>query len=89
MSNVYDIDRTRRRREQRAVEASTWVAKMDKGLGDAEADALRAWMRADARNEAELLEMARMWDSMDALALLSEVFPRKPRRSVLRSGGGL
>ena len=88
MSNVYEIDRTRRRREQRAVEASTWIARMDNGLGDAETDALRAWMRADARNQAELLEMARMWDSMDALALLSEVFPRKARRSVLRSGGG-
>ena len=88
MSNVYDIDRTRRRREQRAVEASTWIARMDKGLGDAEAEALRAWLRADAGNRAELLEMARMWDQMDALALLSEAFPRNARRSVLGSGGG-
>ena len=76
MSNVHDIDHSRKRMEQRAVEASTWIAKMDQGLGDAEADALRAWMRADPRNEAELLEMARMWDKMDALARLSEVFPR-------------
>ena len=76
MSNVYDIDHSRKRMEQRAVEASTWIAKMDQGLSDAEADALRAWMRADPQNEAELLEMARMWDRMDALARLSEVFPR-------------
>ena len=76
MSNIYDIDHSRKRMEQRAVEASTWIAKMDQGLGDAEADALRAWMRADPQNEAELLEMARMWDRMDALARLSEVFPR-------------
>lgn len=88
MSNVYDIDHTRRRREQRAVEASTWIARLDNGLGDAEAEALRAWMRADARNQSEILEMARVWDNMDALALLSEVFPRKARRSVMRSGGG-
>ena len=76
MSNVYDIDRKRRHAEQRAVEASAWIAKLDQGLDDAEADALRAWMRADARNQAELLEMARMWDQMDALARLSELFPR-------------
>lgn len=75
MSNVYDIDHKRQRAEQRALEASTWIAKMDQGLGDAEAEALRAWMQADPQNEAELLEMARMWDGMDALARLSEVFP--------------
>jgi len=88
LSNVHDIDQARQRRERRAVEASTWIAKMDNGLEDAEADALRAWMRADAGNRAELLEMARMWDQMDALALLSEVSPRKARWSVLGSGGG-
>ena len=81
MSNVYDIDHKRRRAEQRAVEASTWIAKMDQGLGDAEAEALRAWMRADPENQAELLEMARMWDRMDALARLSEVFPHASEAS--------
>ena len=75
MSNVYDIDHERKAIERRALEASTWIAKMDRGLVGGEADAVRAWMRADARNEAELLEMARMWDKMDALARLSEVFP--------------
>lgn len=88
MSNVYDIDDARQRRERRAVEASTWIARMDKGLGDAEAEALRAWMHVDARNRAELLEMARMWDQMDALALLSEASPRNVRRSVLEGEGG-
>ena len=32
-------------------------------------------MAADPRNEKQLLAMARMWDKMDALARLSEVFP--------------
>ena len=76
MSNIYDIDQERKGPDQRRMEASAWIAKMDNGLRDAEADALRAWMRADPQNEAELLEMARMWDKMDALARLSEVFPR-------------
>ena len=75
MSNVHDIDHRRERLEQSAVEASAWIARMDQGLGDAEAKALQAWMAADPRNQAKLLEMARMWDKMDALARLSEVFP--------------
>ena len=75
MSNLYQIDQERKRSEQRALEASAWIAKMDKGLSEADADRLLAWMRAAPQNEAELLEMARMWDKMAALARLSEVFP--------------
>ena len=86
MTNVYDIDHKRRRAEQRGVEASTWIAKMDQGLGDAEAEALRAWMQADPQNQAELLEMARMWDRMDALARLSDVFPHAAEASPTATG---
>lgn len=75
MSNIYDIDQERKGLHQRRMEASAWIAKMDNGLRDAEADALRTWMRADPQNEAELLELAGLWDKMDALARLSEVFP--------------
>ena len=88
VSNVYDIDHKRRRVEQRTVEASIWIAKMDRGLDDAEADALRAWMRADPENQAELLEMARMWDKMDALARLSEVFPHPSEAGPSATRGG-
>ena len=75
MSNVFQLDQARKDAERPAAEASAWIAKMDKSMSDADADALLAWMRAGPRNEAELLEMARMWDKMDALARLSEVFP--------------
>jgi len=75
VSNIYPFDPERKEDDQHFVEASEWIAKMDKGLSDADADTLFAWMRADPRNEAQLLEMARMWDKMDVLARLSEVFP--------------
>lgn len=89
MSNIYPLDQERKRAEQQAVEASAWIAKMDKGLADADVQALVAWMRADPSNEAELLEMARMWDKMDALARLSEVFPHasQARSSPVRRMG--
>ena len=75
MSNVYRFDPAVSDHEQLVAEASEWIAKMDKGLSDADAETLLAWIRADPRNEAELLKMARMWDKMDSLARLSEVFP--------------
>lgn len=78
MSNIYPFGPERKGDDQHFVEASEWIAKIDKGLSDADADTLFAWMRADPRNEAQLLEMARMWDKMDVLARLSEVFPRAP-----------
>ena len=75
MTNVYEIGREGRRGERRAIEASDWIAKLDRGLSDSQAEELRHWMQADSENEAELLEMARMWDKMDVLAHLSELFP--------------
>ena len=75
MSKIYRFDPAVIDGDQHFVEASEWIAKMDKGLSDADTEALSTWMRADPRNETQLLAMARMWDKMDALARLSEVFP--------------
>ena len=71
MSNVYRFGPD----EDRSVQASAWIARMDKGLSAADTEALLAWLLADRRNESELLSMAEMWDKMDALSQLSEVFP--------------
>lgn len=75
MNNIYRFDRERKEDDQHVLEASEWIARMDKGLANADAEALLAWMRADSRNEEQLLKMARVWDKMDALARLSELFP--------------
>ena len=83
MSNVYEIgsDADAGREHDRSIEASTWIAKLDKSLSGHETDALQLWMQADPKNETELLAMARMWDKMDALARLSEVFPHPEQDS--------
>ena len=75
MSKIYRFDPELKDGDQHFVGASEWIAKMDKGLSDSDAEALSTWMRADPRNETQLLAMARMWDKMDTLARLSEVFP--------------
>ena len=81
MSNVVELGGDGGRAQQRSIAASTWIAKLDKGLSNADTEELRAWMQADSRNEAELLAMAEMWDKMDVLASLSEVFPHAERAS--------
>ena len=73
MSNVYDIGQNQA--NERAAGASEWIAKLDRGLSDAEAEELHRWMQTDAKNEAELLALARLWDKMDDLARLSELIP--------------
>ena len=75
MSNIYDIRKQRASLDQCSEAAGDWIAKMDKGLSEAEMYALRAWLKADPMNESELLQMARMWDKMDVLMRLAEVFP--------------
>lgn len=75
MSKIYQFSPEPTNGDRLLVEASEWMAKLDKGLSDEDTETLLTWMSADPRNKKELLAMARMWDKMDALARLSEVFP--------------
>jgi len=70
MTNVYQL----RSDEQNYQEASFWVARIDRGLSKDEVAQLQAWLAADARNRGYLFELAALWDQMDSLALLSELF---------------
>ena len=62
-------------------EASRWIAKLDKGLSEEDWAALERWMAADPENQAVLLSMARLWDNMDALSRLSDLFPDPTHRA--------
>ncbi len=64
--------------EERLDAASVWISRMDRGLTRDERCDLRSWIEADPANRAALLELAGMWDRMDAVAVLSEVFPDNP-----------
>jgi len=71
MSNVYELHN----QEQREIEASIWIAKLDRDLTSEESDDIRRWIAADPRNKTLLSQMAGLWDDMDALSRLSELFP--------------
>jgi transmembrane sensor len=49
--------------------------EVGQGLSDEETETLLTWMSTDPQNKEQLLAMARIWDKMDVLARLSEVFP--------------
>ena len=63
-------------------EASQWIVKMDKGLSADEQTALREWLQADQQGYQILMEMTQLWDKMDAMSRLSDLFeqpqPAKP-----------
>ena len=68
-------------KDRRYDEASQWIARLDRQLSDEELAALRAWIAEHPDNEAVLLEMAALWDKMDALKRLSSLFPAPVPRS--------
>jgi len=73
LGKVYNI----KAKENRSIEASDWVAKLDRGLSIAETAELRRWMADDPQNTAKLSRMTGMWDNMDSMARLSELFPHE------------
>jgi len=83
MSKLVAFPDARKARE----EASRWLASLDRGLSDGERADLRSWLR-DPLNNKTFLEMGKLWRGLDAIAVLSELFPLrqeplnpKPHRS--------
>lgn len=72
MTNVYRLPE----REAPTREACEWLARLDRGLHAQEEQDLRDWLRGDSRRAAALIEAARVWDRMDALSRLTDLFPQ-------------
>ena len=77
MKNIYKFPN----QDQILDEASIWIARLDRGLSDEEYDSLRDWLANDARHRETLMELATLWDRMDSLSRLSDLFQEPPRRS--------
>lgn len=63
----------------RLENCSLWLSRIDRGLSNAEHQAYLAFMQ-DEENRLEMLELAALWDKMDALQQLSEVCPHEPAK---------
>ncbi|MGA0098952.1 MAG: FecR family protein [Steroidobacteraceae bacterium] len=72
MSNVLPFpDRAKARQE-----AADWLMRIDRGsLSEAERKALSDWLAGHPSRRLLLVELARIWGSMDSLSVLAELFP--------------
>lgn len=81
MSNVYRLPDP----ERRLDEASEWLAKLDRGLDEPETRDFQCWLAASRENLDTFMRMAELWDKMDVLSRLADLFPpaaekeKKPR----------
>ena len=74
MSNISQFPPSK----QRSVDqAGQWVAALERGITASEERDLNAWLAASKRNRQEFLELARLWDQMDSLGRLAELFPEQ------------
>ena len=63
--------------------AALWLARLDRGnLSSSESQELMTWLEADPHHREAVQQLAHLWGEMDALQVLSDLFPlrRTPRR---------
>ncbi|WP_049631632.1 FecR domain-containing protein [Cellvibrio sp. pealriver] len=70
MSNIIEFPN----REQIYDQASLWIARIDRELTATEQQELAQWLAANEQHRAVLFEMAELWDKMDSLARLADLF---------------
>ena len=78
MSNIHHIHKQNiiDEEEKRLDDASDWLAKIDRDLSEQEKSALQTWLSLNTKNTEVLLEVAHLWDKMDDLSRLSDLFPQ-------------
>lgn len=78
MSNIHHIHKQNiiDEEEKRLDDASDWLAKIDRNLTKQEKASLQTWLSLSVKNTEVLLEVAHLWDKMDDLSRLSDLFPQ-------------
>lgn len=75
MGDILKFARRRSNRNDEILEQSSlWIAKLSRGLTSEETEQLQEWLR-DQQCRDVLFKMAKIWDRMDALQGLTDVFP--------------
>ena len=72
MSNVVTLPK----RDDLLDQASDWLAKVDRDLTDVEERELKAWLGESAAHRETFIQMAKLWDKMDSLSRLADLFPQ-------------
>jgi len=66
-------------------QASLWIAKMDRSLTAQEREEFQLWLLESNEHQKLIIEMAGMWDKMDALENLADLFPEANKKSASNS----
>lgn len=53
-----------------------WIAKIDRGLTESETIQFQEWLFEQPEHLEQMLKTAKMWDKLDDLARLSDIFPQ-------------
>lgn len=77
MSNIHEFPN----RKDIYEEPSKWLAKLDRGLKREEEASLKKWLASDPDHYDRLLRLAELWDRMDSLSRLTELFPTSESQS--------
>jgi transmembrane sensor len=73
MSNVIKINK------DPMDEASLWITRLDRGLSEQEQDELKVWLNFSTTHVETFMQLVKLWDKMESLSQLSELFPHKPQ----------
>jgi len=75
MNNVHHLNIDNTNEDQVLDQASDWIAKLDKGLNKQQVISFQKWLHFSPENMATMLEVAKMWDKMDDVTRLADMFP--------------
>jgi len=76
MTNVYHLPE----RVDATAEACDWLARLERGLSEEEHRDLREWLAAQPKRAQALIEAANLWDRMESLSRLADLFPKPVRK---------
>jgi len=72
MSNIREFPSSKDRKLQ---EAADWIAAIERGLTGEEEQELARWLSLSRANYQLFIELAELWDNMEELSRLSDLFP--------------
>ena len=76
MNNIHELPS----QDKIHTEAGEWLAKLDRGVSADERATLQEWLVERKEHREILFNMAELWDKMDSLSRLSDLFPDVSRQ---------
>ncbi|MDO6560762.1 FecR family protein [Paraglaciecola chathamensis] len=76
MGNIHILNTQHLSSEQALDSACDWIARIDRGLTESEKTDFQEWLHERPDNLSYILKAAKMWDKMDDLERLADIFPK-------------